>query len=106
MGSVLLPVASWEGSLAWFCPWKHTRDLVLVGSGGLGLLEAGRDLIHTQRVVKGPGVKLGAQMFDRIGRCTPYTLHYLQVGDVDVYIKYSSSGGLGGSAPPFLEGYD
>lgn len=51
--------------------------------------------------VKGPGVKLGAQMFDRTGRCTPYTLHHLQGGDVYDHIKYLSSSGLGGCAPPF-----
>lgn len=92
--------------MAWFYPWKHTRDWVLVGSSWFGLLEAARDLICMQWVVRGPGVKLGAQLLDRMGRCTPCTIYHLQVGDVCVYIKYSSSSGLGGCAPPFLEGYD
>lgn len=77
----------------------------MAGSSWLGLLEAGRDLIPMQWVVKGPGVKLGAQMFDRMGRWTPNTPHHLQVGDVYVYIKYSSFSGLGRCATPFLEDY-
>lgn len=59
-----------------------------------------------QWVVKGPGVKLGAQMFDRMSRCTPYTLQHLNVGNVCGYIKYTFSSGLGDCASPFLQGYD
>lgn len=35
-----------------------------------------------------------------------YILYHLEVGDLYVHIKYSSSAGLGGCAPPTLEGYD
>lgn len=42
-------------------------DLVVVGFLWVGLLEAGRDLIHVEWVVSGPGVKYGTQMFDRRG---------------------------------------
>lgn len=55
-------------------------------------------------VVKGPGVKLVAQMFDRMGRCTSDTLRHLQDGGMYVYIKYSSSSDLKGCVPPFVGG--
>lgn len=77
----------------------------MVGSPWDGFLEAGRDLIHVEWVVSGPGVKYGTEMFDRRDGCTPYILHHLEVGDGCVHIKYSSSGGLGGCAPPILESY-
>lgn len=78
----------------------------MVGSLWVGLLEAGRDLIHVEWVASGPGVKCGTQTFDRRDRSTPYILYHLEVGDLYVHIKYSSSAGLGGCAPPILDGYD
>lgn len=78
----------------------------MVVSPWVGLLEAGRDLIHVEWAVSGPGVKYGAQMFDRRDGCAPYILYHLEVGDWYVHIKFSSSGGLGGCASPILEGYD
>lgn len=36
----------------------------------------------------------------------PLTFSNSEVGDLYVHMKYSSSGGLGGCAPPILEGYD
>lgn len=59
-----------------------------------------------QWVVKGPGAKLGAQMFDRTSRRTPDTLQHLNIGNVCVYLKNSFSSGLGDCASPFLRGYD
>lgn len=55
-------------------------------------------------VVKGPGMKLGAQMFDRMVRCTSDTLHHLQDGGMYVYIKHLSSSDSEGCAPPFVGG--
>lgn len=83
-------------------------DLIMVGSPWVGSLEAGRSLIRVYYtgVVRGPGVKYGTQMFNRRDRCPPSILHHLEVGDMYVHIKYSSSSGLGGRATPILEGYD